>query len=189
MQKTLYTPTGELLILQPDDKFSPEHHFLPPGTGLYRLCGGRESATSVISTAHKLRVAVMAFLNSPHPLDMLRSKSAYGSGGTIYKHHDMISYARAVRYVMRLELIRLKEQRKYFWWPLLVAASQFKALVALVYALHLASRVRVSFSGLMQMGRNSFWQISNNVASLRLPFVLLLIPVRFLLFKLLRVIY
>lgn len=171
--------------MQPDEKFSPEHHFLPPGSGLYRLCGGHESASSVISTAHKLRVAVMAFLNSPHPLDMLGSKSAYGSEGTIYKHHDMISCTLCL---MRLELTCLKEQRKYFWWPLVVV-SQFKALVALVYALHPASLVGVSFAGLMQMGRNSFWRVSSNVASFRLPLVLLLIPVRFLLFKLLRVIY
>ncbi|KAK8565532.1 hypothetical protein V6N12_059090 [Hibiscus sabdariffa] len=34
-QKLLYAPMGQILILQLEEKFSPHHHLLPSGTGLY----------------------------------------------------------------------------------------------------------------------------------------------------------
>ncbi|RVX01483.1 hypothetical protein CK203_017590 [Vitis vinifera] len=36
-QKVLYSPMGEFLILQPEEKHSPHHHLLPSGSGLYLL--------------------------------------------------------------------------------------------------------------------------------------------------------
>ncbi|KAJ6338569.1 hypothetical protein OIU76_008110 [Salix suchowensis] len=88
-QKLLYAPMGELLILQPDEKFSPHHHLLPSGSGLYFL----NCPLSDTSDAEKqLRTAQIVFLNSPHPLEILRDRSAYGSEGTIQRDHDMNSY-------------------------------------------------------------------------------------------------
>ncbi|KAJ7973042.1 Lipase [Quillaja saponaria] len=100
-QKLLYAPVGELLILQPDEKFSPSHHLLPSGSGLYLL----SCPLSEPNDAEKqLRAAQLIFLNSPHPLEILSDRSAYGSEGTIQRDHDMKSYLKSVRSVIRQEL-------------------------------------------------------------------------------------
>ncbi|KAF2325096.1 hypothetical protein GH714_022752 [Hevea brasiliensis] len=79
-QKLLYAPMGELLILQPDEKFSPHHHLLPSGSGLYFLT----CPLSDDYDAEKLLWAAQTlFLNSPHPLEILSDRSAYGFEGTI----------------------------------------------------------------------------------------------------------
>ncbi|KAI9082496.1 hypothetical protein K1719_035365 [Acacia pycnantha] len=100
-QKILYAPMGEFLILQPDDKFAPHHHLLPPGSGLYILSG---SLSDHSIGRKQLRAAQLAFLNSPHPLEILTDRSAYGSGGTIIRDHDMKSYLEAVKTVICQEL-------------------------------------------------------------------------------------
>ncbi|XP_075491462.1 phospholipase A1 PLIP2, chloroplastic-like [Primulina tabacum] len=118
-QKLLYAPMGEFLILQPDDKFSPNHDLLPSGSGLYVL----SSLASDFSKAEKrIRAAQAVFLNAPHPLDTLSDRSAYGSLGTIQRDHDMSSYLTAVRHVIRKDLNRIRkakrEHRRKVWLPL-----------------------------------------------------------------------
>ncbi|XAR58387.1 hypothetical protein NMG60_11013770 [Bertholletia excelsa] len=76
-QSLLYSPMGEFLILQPDEKLSPNHELLPPGSGLYLLnC----PASDANDAEKQLRAAQSVFLNSPHPLEILSDRSAYGSG-------------------------------------------------------------------------------------------------------------
>nr|POF04929.1 lipase [Quercus suber] len=118
-QKLLFAPMGEILILQPDEKFSPNHHLLPSGTGLYVLsCPLLDSNDA----EKQLQAAQMVFFNSPHPLEILRDRSAYGSEGTIQRDHDMSSYVKSVRGVIRQELNHIRkarrEQRRKVWWPL-----------------------------------------------------------------------
>ncbi|XP_073283813.1 phospholipase A1 PLIP2, chloroplastic-like [Primulina huaijiensis] len=118
-QKLLYAPMGEFLILQPDDKFSPNHDLLPSGSGLYVL----SSLASDFSKAEKrIRAAQAVFLNAPHPLDTLSDRSAYGSLGTIQRDHDMGSYLTAVRHVIRKDLNRIRkakrEHRRKIWLSL-----------------------------------------------------------------------
>nr|POF04930.1 lipase [Quercus suber] len=118
-QKLLFAPMGEILILQPDEKFSPNHHLLPSGTGLYFLsCPLLDSNDA----EKQLQAAQMVFFNSPHPLEILRDRSAYGSEGTIQRDHDMSSYMKSVRGVIRQELNHIRkarrEQRRKVWWPL-----------------------------------------------------------------------
>ncbi|KAL8170346.1 hypothetical protein V2J09_022150 [Rumex salicifolius] len=104
--KLLFAPMGELIILQPDDKYSPQHHLLPSGSGLYLL--------SAATTAdwNLLRSAKLAFLNSPHPLQILADRSAYGNAGTIQRDHDMSSYLRCVRSVIRRHLAQTRQDRR-----------------------------------------------------------------------------
>ncbi|KAK7284592.1 hypothetical protein RJT34_19341 [Clitoria ternatea] len=120
-QKLLYAPMGELVILQPDDKFSPSHHLLPSGSGLYVLSG---EVSESKDTQKQIQGAQLALMNSPHPLEILSDRSAYGSGGTIQRDHDMNSYLKSVRTVIRQELNQIRkarrEQRRKVWWPLLV---------------------------------------------------------------------
>ncbi|XP_051141648.1 phospholipase A1 PLIP2, chloroplastic-like [Andrographis paniculata] len=101
-QKLLYTPMGEFLILQPDHRFSPSHHLLPPGSGLYLLTCDDES--DIAKAEKQIKAAQNAFLNSPHPLEILSDRSAYGSGGTIVRDHDMNSYLKSIRYIIQQEL-------------------------------------------------------------------------------------
>ncbi|KAK6120148.1 hypothetical protein DH2020_046054 [Rehmannia glutinosa] len=88
-QKLLYAPMGELLILQPDNKFSPSHDLLPRGSGLYLLTCPDSDITD---PEKQIQAAQTVFLNSPHPLEILSDRSAYGSGGSIQRDHDMNSY-------------------------------------------------------------------------------------------------
>ncbi|KAL2540445.1 alpha/beta-Hydrolases superfamily protein [Abeliophyllum distichum] len=126
-QKLLYAPMGEFLILQPDENFSPNHHLLPSGGGLYLLTC---PATDVSKAAKQIRTAQAAFLNSPHPLEILSDRSAYGSEGTIMRDHDMNSYLKSVRNVIRHELNRIRkstrENRRKVWWSL-IAPRGFNA--------------------------------------------------------------
>ncbi|CAN7134810.1 unnamed protein product [Brassica rapa subsp. narinosa] len=88
-QSMLYSPMGELLILQPDESFSPGHDLLPPGNGLYLLTTGGFESLDEEEEEQRLRAAQTVFLNTPHPLDILSDRSAYGSSGTIQRDHDM----------------------------------------------------------------------------------------------------
>ncbi|KAJ1254266.1 hypothetical protein BS78_K098500 [Paspalum vaginatum] len=109
----LYAPMGEVLILQPDERLSPHHHLLPPDSGIYHLS----------SSLPQLRSAVSAFFNSPHPLEILKDGGAYGPRGSVYRDHDVNSYLRSVRGVVRKEARRAREAergrwRLLLWWPL-----------------------------------------------------------------------
>ncbi|NP_001148192.1 triacylglycerol lipase [Zea mays] len=114
-QKLLYAPMGEVFILQPDEKLSPHHHLLPAGSGLY-LIGGQTVDSGTSSTA--LRSALSAFFNSPHPLEILRDAGAYGPKGTVYRDHDVHSYLRSIRAVVRKEMRAEKERRRLLRWPI-----------------------------------------------------------------------
>uniref|UniRef100_A0ACD5VXZ6 Uncharacterized protein n=1 Tax=Avena sativa TaxID=4498 RepID=A0ACD5VXZ6_AVESA len=118
-QKLLYAPMGEVLILQPDKRLSPHHHLLPEDSGIYHL--GDSAGISL----KQLQSAMSAFLNSPHPLEILKDGGAYGPKGSVYRDHDVNSYLRSVRGVVRKEVRRLREveQERWqllLWWPLAV---------------------------------------------------------------------
>ncbi|XP_058095981.1 phospholipase A1 PLIP1, chloroplastic isoform X1 [Magnolia sinica] len=115
--KLLYSPMGQLYILQPDEKSSPPHPLLPSGSGLYALDNAQGSSPAGIASA------LRAFLNSPHPLDTLSDPTAYGSEGTILRDHDSSNYLKAVNGVLRQHtkwvVRRSRRQRLHHWWPLL----------------------------------------------------------------------
>ncbi|URD78243.1 Lipase (class 3) [Musa troglodytarum] len=124
-EKLLYAPMGRLLILQPEDEFSPHHHLLPPGSGLYVF---GNSSTDSDDSERLLQAARSAFINSPHPLEILSDRTAYGSAGAVSRDHDMRSYLTSVRAVIRHELILIRkvkrEQcRRKVWWPLLITVG------------------------------------------------------------------
>ena len=121
---------GEVLILQPDERLSPHHHLLPPDSGIYHLAGGGASASSASASgddgllSQQLRSALSAFFNSPHPLEILKDGAAYGPRGSVYRDHDVNSYLRSVRAVVRKEARRAREAeaergrwRLLLWWP------------------------------------------------------------------------
>jgi hypothetical protein len=128
MQKLLYAPMGEVLILQPDERLSPHHHLLPPDSGIYHLGGGGggggagTAANAGEGSLPQLRSALSAFFNSPHPLEILKDGAAYGPRGSVYRDHDVNSYLRSVRAVVRKEARRAREAererwRLLLWWP------------------------------------------------------------------------
>lgn len=110
---------GKVVILQPDEKFSPHHHLLPPGSGLY-LVG--DPSTNSDTSSRVLESAMSAFFNSPHPLEILRDGGAYGPKGAVYRDHDVHSYLRSVRAVVRKEMRAERERRRLLWWPIEVHA-------------------------------------------------------------------
>ncbi|KAG7635363.1 Fungal lipase-like domain [Arabidopsis suecica] len=105
-QNVLYSPMGKLLILQPSERFSPPHPLLPPGSGLYLL-----ASKNTDETEKSLRAAKILFFNSPHPLEILSDRRSYGSEGKIKRNHDMSSYLKALRHVIRKELKQMKAER------------------------------------------------------------------------------
>ena len=176
---------GELLILQPDEKFSPSHDLLPSGSGLYLL---NDSLSQSNDTDKQLRAAQLVFLNSPHPLEILRDRSAYGSGGTIQRDHDMNSYLKSVRTVIRQELNQMRkarrEQRRKAWWPLVAPRGSDAGIVIgrSMVAINMVQDLR-PFYGIIQTGTElkSFGRL---VASQDMNlFVVLLLPARLLLLE------
>lgn len=117
LQKLLYSPMGKLFILQPNEKSSPPHPLLPPGTGLYAL----DSSNISLSKS-----ALRAFLNSPHPIETLSDPTAYGSEGTIIRDHDSSNYLKAVNEVIRQRkrlVVRKARKERSHMWPLLSSRS------------------------------------------------------------------
>ncbi|CAI9785954.1 unnamed protein product [Fraxinus pennsylvanica] len=115
--KLLYSPVGRMFILQPDEKSSPPHPLLPPGSALYAL-----ENTNCTLTKRALR----AFLNSPHPLETLSDPKAYGSDGTIIRDHESSSYLKAVNDVIRQHtrlVVKKARERRNQMWPLLTSHS------------------------------------------------------------------
>ncbi|KAL5060642.1 hypothetical protein RYX36_032246 [Vicia faba] len=167
-KKLLYAPMGELLILQPDGKFSPSHDLLPPGSGLYLLTGPLSESSD---TEHHIQAAQLFFLNSPHPLEILADRSAYGFGGTIQRDHDMNSYLKSIRTVIRQELSQIRtaarrELRRKVRSPFVARRVSDADIVdgrSMV-------RVRIihdqpPFSGIIQKRRKSLKRFSRLVAS------------------------
>ncbi|KAG8389548.1 hypothetical protein BUALT_Bualt02G0240700 [Buddleja alternifolia] len=183
-QKILYAPMGEFLILQPENKFSPNHDLLPSGSGLYLLtCPESDFAEA----QKKIQAAQAVFLNTPHPLEILSDRAAYGSGGTIQRDHDMDSYLKSVRNVIRQELNRIRksrrEHRRKVWWPL-VTPRGINAGLIVARPISSGSRMgqgQLSFSGIIRTGRESLKRFSTLVASQHMHLlVVLLFPARLL---------
>jgi hypothetical protein len=175
---------GELLILQPDEKFSPSHDLLPQGSGLYLLCCPLSEPNEIDK---KLRAAQLMFLNTPHPLEILSDRSAYGSGGSIQRDHDMSSYLKTVRSVIRQELNQIRksmrEKRRKVWWPLVLPRRVDTNIVVgkSVIAVNIGQR-QSPFTGMIKTGRESLKRFSRLVASQHMHlFVLLFFPARMLL--------
>ncbi|KAL8208086.1 hypothetical protein R6Q57_007498 [Mikania cordata] len=112
----LYTPLGKMFIIQPDEKSSPHHPLLPPGSALYVMENTNRGAT---------KAALRTFLNSPHPIETLQHPSAYGSDGTILNDHDSSNYLKAVNGIIRqhTKAIRKKPRGQKNLWPLLTSQS------------------------------------------------------------------
>lgn len=117
VQKLLYTPMGKVFVLQPNETLSPPHPLLPPGSALYALensqCGSSKNA-------------LMAFLNSPHPIETLSDPTAYGSDGSILRDHDSSNYLKAVNGVIRQhtkEVVQSVRKQRNLLWPLLTSQS------------------------------------------------------------------
>lgn len=182
-QKLLFAPMGEFLILQPDDKFSPNHDLLPSGSGLYLLnCPVSDSTEA----EKQLQAAQFEFLNSPHPLEILSDRSAYGSGGTVQRDHDMSSYLKSVRNVIRHELNNIRKakrkQRRRVWWPL-VSPSGVNAGIVVRRYIESGSmgHGQINFAGILQSGKESLKRFSTLVASQHMHLlVVLLFPARLL---------
>lgn len=184
LQKILYSPMGELLILQPEEKFSPHHHLLPSGSGLYLLT---RPVSDNNDSERQLLAAKLVFLNSPHPLEILSDRSAYGSDGTIQRDHDMKSYLRSVRGVIRQELNSIRkakrERRRKVWWPI-VAPGGIHAGVIVSSPVNSndMGQEQFNFSGIIHSGRESLKRFSRLVASQHMHLlVVLLFPTRLLL--------
>ncbi|KAJ6795606.1 Uncharacterized protein M6B38_225565 [Iris pallida] len=185
-QKLLYAPMGKLLILQPEEKFSPYHDFLPPGSGLYLL---DHSSSDLDDPMRLLRAARTAFLNTPHPLEILSDRSAYGSDGTICRDHDIQSYVMSVRRVFRQELklvrkAKREHRRRLLWWPLVTTDQGTQSSAGLGRRVALtggSSRHHFSFVGVLDGGRETLKRLGRIFAFRNLHmFVLLFLPARLL---------
>ncbi|KAL1543982.1 phospholipase A1 PLIP2, chloroplastic-like isoform X1 [Salvia divinorum] len=181
-QTSLYTPMGDFLILQPDDKFSPSHDLLPSGSGLYLLTC--READDDDEAEKQIQAAQTVFLNSPHPLEILSDRAAYGSGGSIQRDHDMNSYYKSVRNVIQLELKRIRkarrERRRKAWWPL-VAPGGINAGIIVTRPSSMVRQGQLNFSGVVHTGRESLKRFSRLVASQHMHLlVVFLFPARLL---------
>ncbi|GMI76026.1 PLASTID LIPASE2 [Hibiscus trionum] len=185
-QKLLYAPMGQYLILQPDEKFSPHHHLLPSGTGLYFLSCPFSSKDG---DEKLLRAALRVFFNSPHPLDILSDLTAYGSEGTILRDHDMKSYLKCIRDVIRQEQNRIRktkrEQRRKDWWSLLFRHGINASIILrkpIVTFGSASGQEQFNLAGVLQTGRTSLKRFGKLVTSLHMHLlVILLFPAKLLL--------
>ncbi|GMH20901.1 hypothetical protein Nepgr_022743 [Nepenthes gracilis] len=184
-QKLLYAPMGELLILQPEANYSPPHDLLPSGSGLYLLCC---TLADIKEADKQLRAAKDVFLNTPHPLEILSDRSAYGYSGAITRDHDINSYLKCMRNMICQELNRIRkakrDRRQKAWWALLVPrVINPDATVdnPSGSGLGTADLDEFHFSGIIRIGSKSLKRLSRFVASQRVHLLLLLIPAQLLL--------
>lgn len=157
---------GELLILQPEERYSPHHHLLPPGSGLYSLAG--DHRRTLLAAAQSL------FLNSPHPLEILSDRAAYGFEGAIYRDHDVHAYVRSIRAVIRRDLESLRKARserrprRRTWWPLVALRG-------------IDGGLQLSVSVVVEGGRESLRRLGQLVISRHLNVLLVfLLPAKIL---------
>ncbi|KAA3469818.1 Lipase, class 3 [Gossypium australe] len=178
-QNLLYAPMGQLLILQPDEKFSPPHYLLPSGTGLYFLTSpfsNEDSEEKLLQAAQRI------FFNWPHPLDILSDRTAYGSEGTIIRDHDMKSYLKSVREQNRIRKTK-REQRRKDWWSLVLSRGVSAGIILgrsiTTTGLH---RGQFNLTVVLQTGRASLKRFGKLVASRHMHLlVILLLPAKLLL--------
>lgn len=131
MQSLLYAPMGVMRVIQPPPTRAPGHPFLPVGSGVYDILHPSSAQSDMAlpqEQSIELRAAQRAFLNNPHPLAILRDRGSYGSGGGISRDHDPRSYSKAVNYVLKQELRKLRRapkpaKRVQLMWPSLATES------------------------------------------------------------------
>ncbi|MCO5556610.1 hypothetical protein L7F22_010161 [Adiantum nelumboides] len=101
-QHLLYTPIGQVMVLQPDDAQSPSHPLLPSKEGLYliRHPPHEDKQQQQLADLKSVKEVQRAFFNMPHPLEMLRDPGAYGFEGAISRDHDPRSYKRAINTIL-----------------------------------------------------------------------------------------
>ncbi|KAI5081789.1 hypothetical protein GOP47_0001532 [Adiantum capillus-veneris] len=117
VQHVLYTPVGQMMILQPENAQSPRHPLLPSKACLYLINNPPHEEQEQEEAMRALREAQRAFFNMPHPLDVLRDLGAYGFEGAISRDHDPRSYKQALNTVLIQGLRRLgklKRQSRHF---------------------------------------------------------------------------
>ncbi|XP_076912121.1 phospholipase A1 PLIP3, chloroplastic-like [Bidens hawaiensis] len=130
-QNLLYAPMGEFLILQPDSKLSPSHDLLPSGSGLYIL---RSKSSDPNVAKKQTRAAQSVFLNTPHPLEILTDRCAYGPEGAILRDHDVDTYLISIRKVISQELkrarrVKRQQQRRLCCHMVVVNGTHVKVLL------------------------------------------------------------
>ncbi|KAK3245088.1 hypothetical protein CYMTET_45325 [Cymbomonas tetramitiformis] len=118
----MYAALGKTMVLQPEaSKFKP-HPLMPKGAGLYTIRSPKLTWASVLSDAWDMLVpteeelekeepqtrratspkeAFRVMMNSPHPLDILSTRSSYGSTGTISLFHNPNHYTWSLSAVLR----------------------------------------------------------------------------------------
>lgn len=181
----LYFPMGEFLILQPDENLSPHHELLPSGSGLYLLTCPTSDATK--EAEKHIRAAQVAFLNTPHPLEILSDRSSYGSEGAILRDHDMTSYLKSIQNFIRQELNQVRktkrEHRRKFLWPL-IALSNLNEDIAVgspVASSTNSNNEQLNFAGVLRTGRESFRRLTKLLTSRHMHVVIVfLLPARIL---------
>ncbi|KAI3741759.1 hypothetical protein L1987_59435 [Smallanthus sonchifolius] len=160
-QNVLYAPMGEFLILQPDAKLSPSHDLLPSGSGLYVLTS---SVSDMIEAEKQTKAAQSVFMNTPHPLEILSDRSAYGSGGAIQRDHDMTSYLVSIQSVIRQEMNHARkgrrEHRRRAWWPLVAPRGNNRGRIGPGQ-----TQGQVKFTRVLQTGSESLKRFTRLVAS------------------------
>ncbi|XP_017242060.1 phospholipase A1 PLIP2, chloroplastic isoform X2 [Daucus carota subsp. sativus] len=166
---------------QPDEKFSPHHELLPPGSGLYILSC---PVSDVMDAEKQIRAAQSLFFNSPHPLEMLRDRSSYGTEGTILRDHDMRSYLKSVGDVIRQELKQVRKAQRVHklkvWWPLVATrGSNSSITMGKPVASTNMDQNQFTFAGVLQNGRESMKRFSRLVASQHMHLLIVfLLPAR-----------
>ncbi|KAG0572269.1 hypothetical protein KC19_VG080500 [Ceratodon purpureus] len=140
-QSYLYAPMGVLRVIQPPPIQAPGHPYLPVGSGIYDILHPISAKLGTLAQSEhtiELRAAQRAFLNNPHPLDILRDRGSYGSRGGISRDHDPRSYSKAVNYVLKQELKKVlrshkTEKRVQLVWPSLATdcGAEFIKVVVL----------------------------------------------------------
>lgn len=102
--------------MQPEAQQAPGHPLLPSGSGLYVLEHPKHLLTDNKETLSSLQDAEAAFLNSPHPLDIMSDPSAYGADGAISRDHDPRSYRKAVNHVLKQSVRCLQRRKRIERW-------------------------------------------------------------------------
>eukprot|EP00193_Tetraselmis_chui_P001022 CAMPEP_0177764746 /NCGR_PEP_ID=MMETSP0491_2-20121128/7581_1 /TAXON_ID=63592 /ORGANISM="Tetraselmis chuii, Strain PLY429" /LENGTH=724 /DNA_ID=CAMNT_0019280965 /DNA_START=198 /DNA_END=2368 /DNA_ORIENTATION=+ len=106
----LYSFVGRMMVLQPGSDLTftgteGYHPMMPSGAGLYTMRDPtlRDALPAGAACAHStaLSRAVMAFMDAPHPLDILADRRAYGHEGQISRYHNPDNYTRALGGVLR----------------------------------------------------------------------------------------
>eukprot|EP00898_Chlorokybus_atmophyticus_P005175 jgi/Chlat1/5659/Chrsp37S05479 len=130
-QKLLYPPLGTIQILHPSEHQAPRHPLLPKQPGMYQLkqpplpkkhkqnephvadCLSGACGIAHVDPAEREYVEARdAFLNKPHPLEILKDPYAYGYQGTIARDHDPQNYIKALQTAREL----IEEQSKSNSW-------------------------------------------------------------------------